>query len=610
MTLKKLLSFLLLLCCQILLAQNDTIVQIREVIITDTQLHNFSNTQKVQQINDSAIKRNQPSLTSLLNFNSVIYFKENGYGMVSSPSFRGTTAQQTAVVWNGININSQLNGQTDFNTINTRDFTNIAVRAGGGSVIYGSSAIGGTIHLNNEPAFGNYFNNELLAMYGSFNTLGLNYKLNAGTERFAVQASITRNSSDNNYEFIGSEGKNLNGQFSNTSFNTAIAYKLNDKNTLKLYNTVFDSERHFSLIFPSETRTKYKDANTRTLLEWQLQSGKFTSKVKAAYLSEEYRYFQNIYNPNYTYGRVETTIGKYDLLYAINSKMKINTVVDYNRNKGYGSDIGGNTREISSGSVLFSHSPFEKFMYEAGLRQEITDSYQSPLLYSLGFKYRPVSFYTLRVNASKNFRIPTFNDLYWQGSGNTELKPESSYQAELGNDFTVGDFTLGITGYYIKLTDMLRWVPAGSVWRPENTEKVTTYGAEVLSGYRYSYRKHTLQANATYAYTSTENELTGKQLTYVPQHKATASLAYSYGHFSANVNGLYTGEVFTRTDNNSRYNMKAYTVANGGISYGFGRKGEYVLGGQVFNIFNADYQVVDSRPMPGRNFTMYININL
>lgn len=610
MTLKRLLFFVSILLCQFALAQTDSVTVLKEVVITDTQLRDFSNTQSVQKLNDSVINRNASSLTSLLNYNTVIYFKENGLGMVSSPSFRGTTAQQTAVVWNGININSQLNGQTDFNTLNTRDFTNISVRAGGGSVIYGSSAIGGTIHLNSDPQFGNHFNNALLAMYGSFNTLGLNYKLKAGTERFAIQAGVTRNSSDNDYEFIGSSGKNLNGQFVNTSFNTAFAYKINDKNTLKLYNFVFDSERHFSLIFPSETRTKYKDANTRNLLEWQLQSGKVTSKVKAAYLSEEYRYFQNIYDTGYTYGRVETTIGKYDLLYAINEKMKINTVLDYTRNKGYGSNIGGNSRQISSGSVLFSHSPFSKFMYEAGIRQEIANSYSSPLLYSLGFKYMPASFYTIRVNASKNFRIPTFNDLYWQGSGNIELKPESSYQAELGNDITVGGFTLGITGYYITLANMLRWVPAGSVWRPENTEKVTTYGAELLSGYRYSYGRHTVQANATYAYTHTENKLTGKKLTYVPQHKATGSLAYSYGHFSVYINGLYTGEVFTRTDNNSRYNMDAYAVANGGMSYGFGNKGQYVLGAQAFNIFNADYQVVDSRPMPGRNFTMYININL
>ena len=80
--------------------------------------------------------------------------------MVSSPSFRGTTAQQTAVVWNGININSQLLGQTDFNTVSTRGYNSIAVKAGGGSVVYGSGAIGGTIHLNNDLKFKKTFKNR------------------------------------------------------------------------------------------------------------------------------------------------------------------------------------------------------------------------------------------------------------------------------------------------------------------------------------------------------------------------------------------------------------------------------------------------------------------
>jgi iron complex outermembrane receptor protein len=48
---------------------------------------------------------------------------ENGLGMVSSPSFRGPHCK--AVIWNGININSQLLGQTDFNTITTQDFNSI-----------------------------------------------------------------------------------------------------------------------------------------------------------------------------------------------------------------------------------------------------------------------------------------------------------------------------------------------------------------------------------------------------------------------------------------------------------------------------------------------------
>ena len=172
MTLRKIFLLPLLLLCLFTSAQNDTIAQLDEVIISDTQLKDFSNTQSVQKLNDSVINRNASSLTSLLQYNTVIYFKENGLGMVSSPSFRGTTAQQTAVLWNGININSQLNGQTDFNVLNTRDFGSISVKAGGGSVAYGSSAIGGTIHLNNDLAFGDRFANTLRLDYGSYNTLG------------------------------------------------------------------------------------------------------------------------------------------------------------------------------------------------------------------------------------------------------------------------------------------------------------------------------------------------------------------------------------------------------------------------------------------------------
>ena len=131
-------------------------------------LRKFSNSQRLLTLNDSIIQKNQASLTSLLNYNSVIYFKENGLGMISSPSFRGSTAQQTAVIWNGININSQLNGQTDFNLINTRDFNNIIVQAGGSSAIYGSSAVGGSIHLNSNIKFNQLFHNELHINHGSF----------------------------------------------------------------------------------------------------------------------------------------------------------------------------------------------------------------------------------------------------------------------------------------------------------------------------------------------------------------------------------------------------------------------------------------------------------
>jgi vitamin B12 transporter len=502
-----------------------------------------------------------------------------------------------------------LNGQTDFNTITTRDFNSIAVRAGGGSSIYGSSAIGGSIHLNNTINFEEHFSNTLRLNYGSFNTYGGNYKIDASDGKFSVQVSLSRNSSDNDYDYVDADGKNLNGQYYNTSLNAAIGYKINDANFLKLYSQVFEGERHFSLIFPSEIRTKYQDLNTRNLLEWNSFFGKFVSKVKFAALSEKYKYFGNISSNAYTFGQVRTYIGKYDLAFDSGNAIKLNAVVDFTQNKGEGSDIKNEQRNIGSASLLFKHKLTQKILYELSVRKELTNNYKSPFLFSLGTKWAASDFYTLKLNGSKNFRVPTFNDLYWQPGGNENLKPESSYQAEIGNEFRFAGFQLTLTGYYIDIKDMLRWIPNGSVWSPQNTYKVRTYGGEALLTWSKNFGNHHLLLNGTYAYTVSEDMEKKKQLIYVPYHKATSSLSYSWKKLAVDYQCLYNGEVFTRSDNNSRYNIDAYFVSNASVSYDFGNKNSRIVGFQVLNLLNENYASVESRFLPGRNFNMYLTLN-
>ncbi|WP_294822524.1 TonB-dependent receptor [uncultured Flavobacterium sp.] len=606
MAYKKIILPLLLLLCQFAFAQNDTIVQLQEVIVSDMQLRDFSGTQSTEKLNDSVISRNGSSLTSLLQYNTVIYFKENGLGMVSSPSFRGTTASQTAVIWNGININSQLNGQTDFNILNTRDFSSVTVRAGGGSVIYGSSAIGGTIHLDNELTFGNKFRNELRLDYGSFNTFGANYNLRASGEKLSADVSISRNSSDNDYDYPGWDAKNENGQYYNTSINAAFAYKINDKNYLKLYSYVYDGERHFSGTLAAPSRSKYRDINTRNLLEWAGYYGRFASKVKAAYLEEQYKYFENHQNENFTFGKVKTFTGRYDLAFDVSDKMKLNAIVDYTQNNGEGSDIISEKRDIGSGSLLMKHQVAQKIYYELGIRKEVTNAYESPLLFSAGANIALAGFYTVKLNASRNFRIPTFNDLYWQGTGNPNLKPESSYQAEMGNVFQFRNITFTLTGYYIKLQDMLRWVPStGGIWRPENVDKVNTYGLESILNWKMKVGGGQLEFSGTYAYTVSREDGKTEQLIYVPLHKATASVAYGYNGFSAYYRHMFNGEVFTSSDN--AYDLDAYNVSGIGAEYNFKVLCGLALGAQANNLWNEEYQNVIMRPMPGRYYNIYLN---
>ncbi|RZJ71809.1 TonB-dependent siderophore receptor [Flavobacterium sp.] len=611
MTAKKLLCFVFLVLCPMVWAQQDSIA-LKDVVVGDAQFRKFSDSQNVLSLNDSVLRRNNSSLTTLLQFNSPVYFKENGLGSgVASASFRGTTAQQTAVVWNGININSQVNGQTDFNTVAVSGYDAISVRSGGGSVIYGSSAIGGSVHLSNEPTFGNHFKNSIDASYGSFNTQRYRYKADFGSDKLGVNVIAFHNRSQNNYDFPNSTRHNLNGEYYNSGINIASACKISTRNFLKYFGEVYDGQRHFPLLTPSDTKTKYRDFNARNLVEWTNLGANYVSRMKAAYLHENYQYFENLVSDASGFATVETVIGKYDFAYNFSSDIYLNAIVDYTSANGRGSDIANHQRNIGSGTVLFKQKISPKVNYELGIRQEITENYDSPLLYSGGIKYKPFSFYSVRFNGSRNFRIPTFNDLYWADGGNPDLKPEASYQAEIGNDFQFSNAKFSVTGYYMKIRDMIQWLPGTSAsWNPVNVNRVESYGIEALAEAKKAFGRHEFALNATYAYTISENEKTGKQLIYVPYHKATAALAYNYRKFSANVQSLFNGEVFTRSDNNSRYNLDAYAVVNAGIGYDFGRTNVYRIGFQVNNTLDSEYQTMERRPNPGRNYFVTLTLHI
>ncbi|WP_424494180.1 TonB-dependent receptor plug domain-containing protein [Salinimicrobium sp. GXAS 041] len=605
-----LLLMLVLLQFSSVFAQQDSINVLDEVLI-DAELKVFSTGQLVQTISDSVTKKNRPTLTSVLNYNTPVYFKENGLGMVSSPSFRGTTASQTAVLWNGININSQFNGQTDFNTINAAGYDEIAVRGGGGSVVYGTGAIGGTVHLNTNLSFREKLENDIFVQYGSFNTLDARYQVKGATGDVSFSVSGARNNSDNDYEYPQNEGENINGQFYNNNLSVGIAYRINSRNTFSFYSELFDGERHFSLIRPSETRTKYQDLNIRNLLEWESKFSRFTSSAKLAFLDENYKYFANVASENFTFGEAETFIAKHEFKYTASDNLQLNTVLTNTHTVGEGSDLGENRRNIFSAAFLLKHWLNEKLSYEAGIRKEITKNYDSPVLFSAGANYQFSEFYGIKLNASRNFRIPTYNDLYWSSSGNLDLAAETSLQGEIGNRFSWQDVELNVTAYYIDIDNMIRWLPGSDgAWRPENEDEVQTYGVEGVLNWKKDFRNYGfLNLAGTYAFTVSENKQTHNQLIYVPYHKATAAIAYSYKRLELDYQFLFNGEVYTRSDNDSQYNLESYLVSNLGASYRFGANQNYRMGARVFNLFNEAYESVENRWMPGINFSIYLNLN-
>ncbi len=588
-----------------IVAQNDTINWLDEVRLSDVKLKSYSKGQLVQVLGEADIQKSAPSLTSLLKFNSPFFFRENGQGMVSSISVRGTGAAQTAVIWNGVNINSQFTGQTDFNTINTRGFENISLKPGGGSVIYGSGAIGGSVHLNNVFQFDEKSNNKLRLGYGSFETYQASYKGSFSNDKTSLNIGLGSVMSENNYSYPRTGAVNENGDFYNISLDASFAHWMGENNIVKFYSNYYQGARGFSGTLDRPSRSKYEDKNSRNLMEWKYFMGKLTSNLKLAWIEEEFKYFENRNLSNFSVGKVQSAIIKYDLGYEISENIKLNVLADYNKVTGEGTGIGDAQRRIGGLSVLWSHG-LNDFQYQFSLRQEAAEGYESPLLFSVGTSYKITDGYFIRFNTSRNFRVPTFNDLFWQEGGNVDLNPETSLQAEIGNEFHFDELSFNLTGYIIDINDLIRWIPDSTgVWRPINTAESYNYGLELFSGYETSMGEGFLSLNGSYGYSRAIDKETKSQLIYTPKHKATFSAGYNLGELELILQSLYNGRIYTSTDN--EYELDGYYLMNLGIAYSI--MPGITLQVNMDNLLNKKYQSLPSRIMPGRSIQTHLTFN-
>lgn len=587
-------------------AQLDSIQKLDEIVLSDSKLVQYASGIKVEKLNDSVIAKNPVSLTGLLAFNSNLYFKENGFGMVSSPSFRGTNASQTAVIWNGININSQLNGQTDFNTINTTNFDAIDIRSGGGSVQYGSGAIGGSIHLNNNLEFDSHFDNSVRLSYGSFNMKMANVSSSFGSSKFSANIGIAYVDSDNDYKYLGTDMVNENGEFNNLNLDVNLGYFISDKDVLKLYHQSYGGKRHFSGTLVAPSNSKYEDENFRTMLEWTRISGNTTSKLKAVHLKEKFKYFENKDNNIFSFGKVNTFILNHNYNWRLSNTLQFRSILEFNHFDGGGSSFGDPERSAFSATALMNHKPAQRFEYNINIRKDFTSDFKNPLLFSVDGAYKVSKAYIIKFNGSKNFRIPTFNDLYWQPGGNLDLEPESSYQFDLGQNFSFKHIHIALNSYYIKTKDLIQWRPDNSGdWKPINVAKSHSYGAELEAQSTFKINRHQFTLNSHYSYTVSENLETGKQLIYVPFHKGNASIAYNFQSFSMFYQHLFNGEVFIIGDE-----LDGFSVGNIGVGYLLNKSGKvtYDLSFRINNLYNKNYQNVALRPMPNRNFQILTTI--
>ncbi|CAL2087161.1 TonB-dependent receptor plug domain-containing protein [Tenacibaculum sp. 190524A05c] len=603
-------------------AQKDSLYNpLDEVVVqANKRLLMNSKSLKVVNLNDSIIVNNLESFTTLLRFNTPIYLREHGVGGTSSASFRGTSSSNTAVMWNGININSINNGQTGFNSLTVGLYDELNVRSGGGSIEFGSGAIGGTIHLNDVLEFkeDKVFTNQIVSTVGSFTSINSLYKLKYATEKYAANFGVSYSKSDNDYPFLDSEFRNSNGAFENYTISFSNAYKFTDALVLQFFTTYYFGDRLFSgeLPNPTSANDKYQDINQRNLLSLEYKKSNWRLTGRLGYLFQKYKYFGDKNLDVFNFGssdRIYSDVTVDFSFTSINATLTSNT--RFESIFGRTDQIQERNRREFSQSFIFNHKVKRAFSYDIKVRKDYNSDFDVPLSYAFGFKLTPFNKFFFRANTSRNYRVPTYNDLFWPGQGNENLIPETSLQGEFGVGYKSKRLFVDVAYFNINAKDKIIWTPNGDptrpgVWVPINLDETTNQGIELAVNYNQSiFDKVDANVSLNYTYVDAINEAIGTSIPFVPKHIGNSNIGLSYDRFSMFYQLLFNDKVYTTESNHEDYVVDRFSVSNIGGNYDLIKTEEQNLsiGFKVNNVLNTKYSVVQNRPMPGINYNLNIN---
>lgn len=588
------------------------------------------------------------SLSELLSKHSPVFIKSYGQGSLATASFRGTAASHTQVEWNGININNPMLGQVDFSLIPVYFIDEVLLFHGGSSLQKGSGALGGSVIVNSEPDWTNGFNADLIQTVGSFGTYQSYANLKASNNKIIYDLRLFHEQSKNDFQFYN----NANGLFNYVNQQNAdyikngallnTYYRLGKNNLISVNIWGQTASRNLPPIMSYEgtNRDEYQDDyELRISGKWKLYKNKFKSELNSGYSKTNLDYFLAHNTPlgmfiNYdSKSNTQSLFNKYSFDYKPFKKILIAGMANFNYHQVHiyeaGQQTGYDKTRAETGLKLSVHREFLNRLTVYGLLySEFVDNGFTPIMPSVGLEYEVLKDQNLylKSNFTRNYHQPSLNDLYWLPGGNDKLKPEQGYTGDIALDYSfkkdavfVVNTSLG--GYMSYINDWIIWRPGEyRFWQAENIKTVFARGIEATFSSRVLVSKFNFELFTNYTFTKTTNEeqispednSVGKQLMYIPLHKANLMLSTGYNGFKFSYNLALNGERYTTSSNEiTRHVLPKYSLHD--IYFGkemlvFGKLLEVQF--RINNLFNLDYQAILWRAMPRRNYKVFVKISI
>ncbi len=658
----------------------DSIQHLKDVIVV---AHRYKEVIPAQTLNGEDLEKlSSFSVADAIRYFSGVQIKDyGGIGGLKTVDIRSMGTNHMGVFYDGIELGNAQNGQIDLGKFSLDNIEEISLYNGQKSDIFQSAkdfGSAGTIYLTTRrPRFTETKNNNLTTTFrtGSFGLVNPSV--------LWEQKISKKISSSFNAEFIYATGKypfrykkvfkdgtvawdttaiRQNGDIHALRLEEGLnGYLNNGKWQAKAY--FYDSEKGIpGAIVNNVWKRSQRQWDRNFFVQGSYQKQLFTRYdllVNMKYANDWMRYL----NPDTSLMYINNKFRQQEIYVSVANKYSIlpnwdvNLSCDYQRNT-----LDANLQDfvyperntmLTALASAFEWKRFKAqasflgtFVFENIQRQSSSQQTETPdnkkeYTPAVFLSYRPLKQHNLNLRAfyKRIFRMPTFNDLYYTDIGNISLKPEYTYQYNLGFQYTkdsnkgiISNFNFRADAYYNEITDKIVAIPKGNGqyrWMMMNLGYVEIRGIDVSTQVEWKLPyKITLNTSLNYTFQKAqdftnpsdndpESGSYGGQIAYIPWHNGSAIANMMWKTWNLNYSFIYVGERYHNSSNiQANYEQPWYThdlTVEKTFKFHRSKKSfapTLKVSAEINNLLNQYYDVVLNYPMPGRNYKLILKIEL
>jgi iron complex outermembrane receptor protein len=476
------------------------------------------------------------------------------------------------------------------------DIERVEVIRGAASVLYGSNAMGGAINLITANTRSPGWSGQVAGTAGSFGTRTLSGKLAFQSERWESLVSLNHGATDG-FRDDAADG------FSNTSLFYKLTHHLQEGLTLTGDLQLSDASYQHPGTLEAPLSDDQRDYRRGRVALGVTNDGEKASGAVLVYHNfGEHRFATGFQSVDFNQG-----LSLYQNLKLVPGQT-LTFGVEHSRFGGEASNdqlppaaaVGLDDPHRVRQTEVYAQvqQTFWKDLHlNAGVREVYNSQFGNTTVPGFGLSYEANARNVFKASSSKAFRSPSVVDLFLFPPSNTELRPESLWNHELGflRSFSGGKWELEFVVYYTKGDNLIQLDIAGGVPGNRNTGTFRNKGLESQIHYRprgelafiFSYNFADVSENVLFA----------------PRHYLKLQTIGQVGKFRF---VPFVQQVFgLRNSLDREAESETYSLLNLQVNYQISdRLRAHILGN---NLFDSQYQLENGYPMPGINMAAGIN---